>query len=73
MAEAQTSPYLTASEAAIYLRLEERTLNNMRWRSEGPGYRKHGGKVVYHIEELDAWSRARDCGFSVTSDRKKDR
>ncbi len=54
------SPYLTAVEAAAYLRLEERTLNNMRWRSEGPAWRKHGGRVVYHKEELERWSRERD-------------
>ena len=54
------SPYLTALEAAAYLRLEERTLNNMRWRGEGPSWRKHGGRVFYHKDELDNWSRQRD-------------
>ena len=28
------SPYLTTTEAAQFLRLKERTLNNMRWRRE---------------------------------------
>lgn len=54
------SPYLTACEAAAYLRLEESTLNSMRWRNEGPCWRKHGGKVVYHVEALDKWSLSRD-------------
>ena len=54
------SPYLTPSEAATYLRLEESTLNAMRWRKEGPCWRKHGGKVVYHLAALDKWSRSRD-------------
>ncbi|MEM7569440.1 MAG: helix-turn-helix domain-containing protein [Pseudomonadota bacterium] len=54
------SPFLTAIEAASYLRLEVRTLNNMRWRQEGPSWRKHGGRVVYHINELQYWSRRRD-------------
>lgn len=53
------SPYLTTKEAALYLRLEESTLNAMRWRQEGPAWRKHGGKVVYHIDDLNLWSRAR--------------
>lgn len=53
------SPYLTTKEAARYLRLEESTLNAMRWRKEGPAWRKHGGKVVYHIDDLDRWSRER--------------
>lgn len=54
------TPYLTAAEAAAYLRLEESTLNAMRWRKEGPCWRKHGGKVVYHKDSLDLWSRSRD-------------
>ena len=58
--QANGSPYLTALEAAAYLRLEERTLNNMRWRGEGPSWRKHGGRVVYHKDALDNWSRERD-------------
>lgn len=64
MEHAKTSPYLLPSEAAAYLRLEERTLNNMRWRGEGPNFRKHGGKVIYHSDDLDRWSRGRHgtCG-----------
>jgi len=54
------SPYLTAEEAAEYLRLEARTINNMRWRGEGPNFRKHGGKVIYHRDDLDEWSQGRD-------------
>jgi len=57
---AKISPFYTAVEAAEYLRLEERTLNNMRWRGEGPGWRKHGGKVIYHIDEMEKWSKQRN-------------
>lgn len=56
------SPFLTSQEAADYLRLDVKTLNNMRWRREGPNYRKHGGKVVYHRRDLDYWSQDRDAG-----------
>lgn len=55
------SPFLTSQEAGDYLRLDAKTLNNMRWRGEGPNYRKHGGKVVYHITDLDYWSKNRDA------------
>ena len=55
------SPFLTSQEAADYLRLDVKTLNNMRWRREGPNYRKHGGKVVYHMSDLDYWSKDRDA------------
>ena len=67
----QGSPYLTPAEAAAYLRLEESTLNAMRWRSEGPCWRKHGGKVVYHIEDLNRWSRERHSDPAVRSDKNK--
>ena len=62
------SPYLTAAEAAAYLRLEESTLNAMRWRKEGPNWRKHGGKVVYHRDALDRWSRGRDSDPTVRNE-----
>lgn len=53
------SPYLFAEEAAIYLRISERALESFRSNGAGPPYRKHGGRVVYHRDDLDAWSRAR--------------
>ncbi|WP_291078157.1 helix-turn-helix domain-containing protein [Hyphomonas sp.] len=64
------SPYLTAAEAATFLRLEERTLNNMRWRGEGPHWRKHGGKVIYHRLDLEGWSRENDFGDGPSYDIK---
>jgi len=35
----------------------------MRWRGEGPHYRKHGATVVYHKDDLMGWSRERDFGY----------
>ena len=51
-----TTPFLDTEEAADYLRLKKRTLDNMRWLGTGPRYRKHGGRIRYHIEDLQAWS-----------------
>jgi hypothetical protein len=51
------SPYFTVKEAAEFLRLRPRTLDNMRWRGTGPKYRKHGGRIVYHLDDLIEWSR----------------
>jgi len=51
------SPFLTAKQAAHYLGMQVKTLANMRWRGEGPRYRRHGGQVRYHIDDLDEWSR----------------
>ncbi|GJL98842.1 MAG: DNA-binding protein [Methyloligella sp.] len=57
--EQQESPYLTNKEAADYLRLQTRTLDNLRWIGTGPKFRKHGGRIVYHIDDLEAWSEKR--------------
>ena len=50
------SPYLTTAQAAHYLGISERTLEDMRGMTGGPVYRKHGSTVRYHILDLDAWS-----------------
>jgi len=50
------SPYKTVDEAAHYLRLNPRTLNNMRSAGKGPCFHKHGRRVLYHIDELIRWS-----------------
>ena len=54
------SPYLSVAEAAQYLRLKRRTLDNLRWSGGGPKYRKHGGRVLYRRDDLEAWSQARE-------------
>lgn len=53
-------PFLSVAEAADYLRLSPRTLDNLRSSGGGPRYRKHGGKVIYALEALEEWSRARE-------------
>jgi Helix-turn-helix domain len=50
------NPFLTVAEAASYLRLKKRTLDNMRWIGTGPKFRKHGGRIYYHVDELKEWS-----------------
>ena len=56
MAKRPRSPFLTADEAAEYLRLKRHTLENMRWQGTGPKFRKHGGRIFYHRTELKQWS-----------------
>lgn len=51
-----SSPYLLPDEAAQFLRLEENTLANYRAQKTGPIYRKHGGTICYHREDLTTWS-----------------
>ena len=48
--------FLRTKEAAEFLSLSARTLEKHRTYGTGPAYRKLGGRVVYGIEELDAWA-----------------
>ena len=47
--------FLTTPEAARRVGLSHRTLEKHRVYGTGPVYRKLGGRVVYAIDELDAW------------------
>ena len=47
--------FLTTPEAARRVGLSHRTLEKHRCYGTGPVYRKLGGRVVYAIDELDAW------------------
>jgi predicted DNA-binding transcriptional regulator AlpA len=48
--------YLRTPEAARFLSLSGRTLEKHRTFGTGPAYRKLGGRVVYAIEDLQAWA-----------------
>ena len=58
--------YLTNDEAAAFLRLSPRTLEKQRVVGGGPRFRKFGRRVVYAIDDLEAWANARS--FEMTSD-----
>ena len=47
--------YLRTKEAAEFLSLSARTLEKHRTYGTGPAYRKLGGRVVYSVEDLQAW------------------
>jgi len=48
--------YLRTHEAAQFLSLSGRTLEKHRTYGTGPAYRKLGGRVVYAVEDLQAWA-----------------
>jgi predicted DNA-binding transcriptional regulator AlpA len=48
--------FLRTPEAARFLGLSDRTLEKHRTYGTGPAYRKLGGRVVYSIEDLQAWA-----------------
>lgn len=66
---AARSPYFNVVQAANYLGLKRQTLDNFRWAGGGPKYRKHGGRVLYKRDELDAWSDAH--AFENTGQRAR--
>lgn len=50
------SPWLTTRDAATYLSMSYRALEDMRARGEGPKYARVSTRLVrYHRADLDAW------------------
>ena len=47
--------YLRTPEAARFLGLSSRTLEKHRSYGTGPAYRKLGARVVYALDDLQAW------------------
>lgn len=58
----ETCPFLTSKQAAFHLGLAPSTLKGMRSDGRGPICRRHGGAWRYHIDDIEAWSRARMRG-----------
>lgn len=50
------SPFLSTEQAAFYLGLSARKLQQMRRLRTGPIVRRHGRLVRYHIDDLESWS-----------------
>lgn len=48
--------FLRTRDAADFLGLSSRTLEKHRTYGTGPLYRKLGGRVVYAIDDLEAWA-----------------
>lgn len=50
------SPFLSTEQAAFYLGLSPRQLQQMRRNGTGPFFRRHTRYIRYHIDDLDSWS-----------------
>jgi len=48
--------FLRTKEAAEFLSLSARTLEKHRTYGTGPAYKKLGGRVVYAVDDLQAWA-----------------
>lgn len=66
------SPYLTQPEACVWLKVKKSTLEKWRIEGTGPVYREHGGIIVYHIDDLTAWSEEQRRTKTRGLRRKKD-
>lgn len=51
------SPFLSPDQAAFYLGVSPRTLQEYRTAGTGPRFRRHSRHIRYHIDDLDAWSQ----------------
>ena len=50
------TPWFAPEDAAAYLRLTVRGLEDMRAKGSGPKFHKVNARVVrYHVSDLDAW------------------
>lgn len=52
----QRPRFLKTPDAAIHLGLSPRTLEKHRCYGTGPIFRRLGGRVVYAIDDLEAWA-----------------
>jgi predicted DNA-binding transcriptional regulator AlpA len=53
--------YVRTHEAARLLGISPRTLEKYRCHGSGPTFRKLGGRVVYAIDDLEAWADQAAC------------
>jgi hypothetical protein len=50
-----TATHLSQRDLARRLRISPRTLEGWRWRGEGPRFVKAGGRVLYRLEDVEAF------------------
>jgi Helix-turn-helix domain len=54
--------HLNQIDLARRWQISPRTLERWRWLGIGPRYIKIGGRVVYRLEDIEAYEAARMCG-----------
>jgi hypothetical protein len=50
-----TATHLSQRDLAGRLRISPRTLEGWRWRGTGPRFVKAGGRVLYRLEDVEAF------------------
>ena len=51
--------HLTQDDLAQRWRISPRTLERWRWLQEGPQFLKIGGRVVYRLDDVEAYETAK--------------
>ncbi len=59
--------HLNQVELAARLKISPRTLERWRWKGEGPTFLKIGGRVVYRLDDVEAYENGRRCESTVQS------
>lgn len=53
-----TTAHLTQDQLALRWHISTRTLETWRWRGEGPAYLKLRGRILYRLEDVEAFEAA---------------
>lgn len=56
-----TAQFLNQVHLARRWQISPRTLERWRWRGEGPAYVKIGGRVIYRLDDVEAYEGNRRC------------
>ncbi len=64
-----TVTHLNQTELAARWKVSPRTLERWRWTGEGPAYIKIGGRVVYRLEDIEAYEVRRQCASTADKPR----
>ena len=59
--------HLNQVELAARLKISPRTLERWRWAGEGPAFLKIGVRVIYRLEDVEAYENGRRCESTVQS------
>lgn len=51
-------PFLNTRQASFYLGVSVTSLERLRRCGDGPIFRRHSRFILYHIDDLNAWSLA---------------
>ncbi len=56
-----TAQFLNQVHLARRWQISPRTLERWRWKGQGPAFVKVGGRVIYRLEDVEAYESGRRC------------